>query len=112
PQPHAVRRCRHRPLVEARRARQRRPRPTRRRPLARPHDRRRPTGAVMEANPLTGKALRSLDHTARITAYEGSVRSGKTFTTLIDWVRYCRTGPPGRLLMGGRTERTIINNLI
>lgn len=40
------------------------------------------------------------------------MRSGKTITTLIDWVRYIRTGPAGALAMCGRTERTVINNLI
>lgn len=67
----------------------------------------------MDARPFAGKALRAaaLPY-ASITAYEGSVRSGKTFTSLIEWVRYCRQGPDGLLLMAGRTERTIINNLI
>jgi PBSX family phage terminase large subunit len=63
--------------------------------------------------PLQGKALlASHNATARINAYEGSVRSGKTVGTLIDWIKYCRQGPPGNLLMTGRTERTVINNLI
>ncbi|WP_416565063.1 PBSX family phage terminase large subunit [Nocardia testacea] len=50
--------------------------------------------------------------TARLNFYEGSVRSSKTVCSLIDWVRYCRKGPKGALLMTGRTERTVINNLI
>lgn len=67
----------------------------------------------MEARPLTGKALEAVRHsTARINAYEGSVRSGKTFASLVDWVKFTRTAPPGLLLMTGRTERTVINNLI
>lgn len=67
----------------------------------------------MDAQPFTGKALRAAAlPPASITAYEGSVRSGKTFTSLIEWVRFCRQGPPGLLLMTGRTERTIVNNLI
>lgn len=67
----------------------------------------------MEAQPLTGKALRSLQcEPASITAYEGAVRSGKTIASLLDWVRFIRKGPAGPLLMTGRTERTVINNLI
>lgn len=68
---------------------------------------------VIDARPLTGKALVAVQHsTARINAFEGSVRSGKTFASLLDWVKFTRTAPPGLLLMTGRTERTIINNLI
>ena len=67
----------------------------------------------MEVRPLTGKAL---DATrlppASITAYEGSVRSGKTFTSLLEWLKFIRTGPEGALLMTGRTERTIVANML
>lgn len=67
----------------------------------------------MEARPLQGKALLALAHpSTSIEAYEGAVRSGKTFTSLLDWVRFTRTGPQGALAMCGRTERTIINNLL
>lgn len=67
----------------------------------------------MEANPLRGKALAAFRlSTAAIVAYEGSVRSGKTFTTLLKWIDYCRRGPEGLLLITGRTERTVINNIV
>ena len=67
----------------------------------------------MAINPLTGKSKLAVQHsTATINVYEGSVRSGKTIATLIDWIRYCRNAPAGNLLMTGRTERTIINNLV
>ena len=67
----------------------------------------------MQVNPLVGKSALAVQHsTARINAYEGSVRSGKTIATLIDWIRFVRNGPPGNLLMTGRTERTVINNLV
>lgn len=67
----------------------------------------------MIVTPLRGKALQA----ARIDdcdlkIYDGSVRSGKTIGSLIEWVRFVRTGPAGNLLMTGRTERTIINNLV
>lgn len=67
----------------------------------------------MEMRPFEGKALLALSNPSpSIQAYEGSVRSGKTITSLIDWLRFIRYGPPGNLLMTGRTERTIINNLL
>ena len=67
----------------------------------------------MQVEPLTGKALAAYRMpAATITAYEGSVRSGKTFTSLLAWLHFIRTGPPGMLLMTGRTERTIIANLL
>lgn len=67
----------------------------------------------MEARPLEGKALLALAHpSTSIEAYEGAVRSSKTFTSLLDWVKFTRTGPKGALAMCGRTERTIINNLL
>lgn len=67
----------------------------------------------MAVSPLQGKAkLAARYSTARINAYEGSVRSGKTIGTLIGWAVFCMYGPPGQVLMCGRTERTVINNLI
>lgn len=59
------------------------------------------------------KALLALANpSTSIQAYEGAVRSGKTFASLIDWVRFIRNGPEGTLAMCGRTERTIVNNLL
>lgn len=67
----------------------------------------------MKLQPLPAKARLALAHPSpSIEAYEGSVRSGKTIATLIDWARYIRTGPAGQLAMCGRTERTVINNLV
>lgn len=63
--------------------------------------------------PLEGKSLLALANpSTSIQAYEGSVRSGKTITSLLDWTRFIRKGPDGPLAMCGRTERTVINNLI
>ncbi|MEN6426117.1 MAG: phage terminase large subunit [Phycisphaerales bacterium] len=62
--------------------------------------------------PLTGKAAQSIGHKASIVALEGSVRSSKTWTTLIEWLEYCRRGPAGPLLITGRTERTVITNIV
>lgn len=52
------------------------------------------------------------DLQARITVFEGSVRSGKTITSLVAWLDIARNAPPGGLLMAGRTERTLKRNVI
>jgi PBSX family phage terminase large subunit len=63
--------------------------------------------------PLVGKARRAVAlATAPICIWEGSVRSGKTVSSLLAWIRYVRTGPPGSLLLTGKTERTVRRNII
>lgn len=62
---------------------------------------------------MTGKALEAVRHMdATVIAWEGSVRASKTFTSLIAWMDYVRTGPPGPLAMIGKTARTVRQNLI
>lgn len=64
-------------------------------------------------SPLTGKQAASVALAdARINVWEGSVRSSKTVVSLIRWLRFVRHGPPGSLLMAGRTERTLRRNII
>jgi phage terminase, large subunit, PBSX family len=63
--------------------------------------------------PLTGKALDAVKlSTARINVWDGSVRSSKTVGSLIRWLMFVRSAPPGNLLMAGRTERTLKRNII
>jgi PBSX family phage terminase large subunit len=63
--------------------------------------------------PLTGKGLRSYElATARLNIWEGAVRSAKTVSSLVAWIRFVRTAPAGNLLMVGRTERTLKRNVI
>lgn len=63
--------------------------------------------------PLAEKSRLVLaNSTATIEAYEGAVRSGKTITSLMALLRFCRTGPAGDVAMVGRTERTVYRNLI
>lgn len=67
----------------------------------------------MTVAPLVGKQRESVLHaTARVNVWEGSVRSGKTVASLLAWLRFVREGPPGNLLMAGRTERTLKRNII
>lgn len=63
--------------------------------------------------PLAGKALRStMLATARGNLWEGAVRSSKTISSIMVWLRYIRSGPPGALAMIGKTERTLKRNII
>lgn len=62
---------------------------------------------------LSGKAKRSTELcTHRFNVWEGAVRSGKTVASIMAWLRFVRTGPPGDLLMIGKTERTLKRNII
>jgi PBSX family phage terminase large subunit len=64
--------------------------------------------------PLTAKQRTAvaLSRRHRHAIYEGSVRSSKTITSLLDWLAFVRAAPPGPLLMVGRTERTLERNVI
>lgn len=67
----------------------------------------------MIIEPLEGKARAALDHQASIIALEGSVRSGKTWASLIDWLdQSVRRGPEGDLVIVGKTRDTIVRNII
>jgi PBSX family phage terminase large subunit len=67
----------------------------------------------VQVSPLAGKQLESVRlATARLNIWEGSVRSSKTISSLIAWLRFVRTAPPGNLLMAGKTERTLKRNII
>lgn len=64
-------------------------------------------------NALTGKALRSAHlATAAGNLWEGAVRSGKTIASILRWLEFVRMGPPGPLLMIGKTERTLRRNVL
>ncbi|CAL9606891.1 hypothetical protein SUDANB95_05507 [Actinosynnema sp. ALI-1.44] len=67
----------------------------------------------MQMRPLVGKQAESVRlATARGNIWEGAVRSSKTISSIIKWLRYVRTGPQGPLLMTGKTERTLKRNII
>jgi len=62
---------------------------------------------------LQGKQLQAVQlSTARENIYEGAVRSSKTISSIMQWLKYIRTGPAGPLLMVGKTERTLKRNII
>lgn len=62
---------------------------------------------------LSQKQIESFqDSTARINIFEGPVRAGKSFIALLRWIEFCRSGPPGPLIICGRTDKTIKRNII
>jgi PBSX family phage terminase large subunit len=50
--------------------------------------------------------------TRRLNIWEGSVRSGKTFSSFVPWLRHVIDGPEGPLALVGKTERTAKHNVI
>jgi PBSX family phage terminase large subunit len=67
----------------------------------------------MQVAPLTGKAKQAVTLAdARYNIWDGSVRSGKTVSSLLAWLRFVRAAPPGNLAMVGKTERTLKRNVI
>jgi len=52
------------------------------------------------------------DSTARINIWEGAVRSGKSFASLIRWLEYIQEAPSGNLVIIGRTATTIKHNIV
>lgn len=63
--------------------------------------------------PLAGKGRAVLPlANRRINIWEGSVRSSKTVGSILKWIEYVRTAPPGNLLMVGKTERTLHRNIL
>lgn len=70
--------------------------------------------ALLDALPLSRKQLISIvEADARINAWEGSVRSGKTIASLIGWLIYVADAPTtGELVMVGRTRDSLYRNVI
>lgn len=68
----------------------------------------------MDLQPLTPKAAATVrlcsEH--RINIWEGAVRSGKTISSLLAWIEFVSTAPPGPLLMAGKTVDTLRRNAI
>jgi len=49
---------------------------------------------------------------ARLNIWEGAVRSGKSFSCLLRWIEFILKGPDGELMICGRTEDSIVRNVI
>ena len=59
------------------------------------------------------KALDFLKNSdARLNILHGSVRSSKTVNCTLRWIAYCLDGPPGDLMMVGKTVATLQRNVL
>lgn len=68
---------------------------------------------AFEFTDLSRKVWKSISTSdARINLWEGAVRSGKTIASIIRWLEYVKTAPPGELVMIGKTERTLKRNIL
>jgi PBSX family phage terminase large subunit len=69
---------------------------------------------VLGIKPFQGRALEAYSSPlARINIYDGAVRSSKTITSIMRWARWVREeAPPGMLMMVGKTERTVKQNVV
>jgi hypothetical protein len=62
---------------------------------------------------LSRKQRRSiLAATHRLNIWEGAIRSGKTIGSIIAWLLYVQTAPPGPLAMIGKTKETVARNVL
>jgi len=52
------------------------------------------------------------ESTARINIWEGAVRSGKSFASILRFLKYIQEAPPGNLIAVGKTASTIKNNIV
>lgn len=67
----------------------------------------------MKFETLSQKQINSFAHSnARINILEGSVRSGKSLIALMRFIEELRSGPNGQYVICGRSEITIIRNVI
>lgn len=68
---------------------------------------------MLEALPLSRKQIRSVaEATAKVSCWEGAIRSGKTIASLLKWLIFIAQAPTtGELVMIGKTAQTIHRNL-
>jgi len=68
---------------------------------------------MFEWGEFSEKGLLSIANSnARINIWEGAVRSSKTICSLVRWISFVASAPPGDLLMFGKTERTLKRNIL
>lgn len=62
---------------------------------------------------FSAKAKASIvDSTSRQNLWHGSVRSGKTISSIVAWLQFLHAAPEGHLVMVGKTERTLKRNVL
>lgn len=63
--------------------------------------------------PLSPKQLQSYQEaTGRINLWEGSVRSGKTFASILKFIKMLKDGPPGHAMIVGVSRDAIQRNIV
>lgn len=68
---------------------------------------------MLKDRPLSDKQIIALkESNARINILEGAVRSGKSYIVLIRFLEELRTGPEGCYVICGKSERTVLHNII
>ena len=68
---------------------------------------------AIEWGQLSPKAILSIrDSTRRINIWHGAVRSSKTINSIIRFLEFIATAPPGDILISGKTERTVYRNIL
>lgn len=72
-----------------------------------------PQASERTLQPFVGNAAKAaLSPLRRINIYDGAVRSGKTVVSIVKFIAFVRTAPPGLLMLVGKTERTAKQNII
>lgn len=56
--------------------------------------------------------LTLLESTARLNIWEGAVRSGKSYASLLRWLKFIQEAPKGELIAVGKTASTIKTNIV
>lgn len=68
---------------------------------------------MFDWKPISPKGIQSIvESTARLNIWEGAVRSSKTICSIIRWLEFLASAPPGPLLMVGKSERTLKRNIL
>ena len=68
---------------------------------------------MIDWRPFSPKALDFISNsTARLCILDGSVRSSKTVNCTVRWLSFCKDGPPGDLVMLGKTAATLQRNVL
>jgi PBSX family phage terminase large subunit len=68
-----------------------------------------PSALADSLSPAQGRSI--VQATARINCWDGSIRSGKTVASLLAWLLYVASAPPGELMMIGKTIQSVHRNL-
>ena len=68
--------------------------------------------AVDDIDPMSPMQIRSIVQAdARVNLWTGSISGGKTVASLLRWLIYVATAPPGELVVVGRTRQSIARNV-